>query len=118
MLGVVVTNVSDARLPLDEELTLACVIAYPIKVHVNRFQLFLLYCVVGEAVGGRVVDLDWSDRLWVTYFEEQCAYRDGLLVVDVGGSDIGYGGRTHHIVHDLGNGVDGVVEAQTGGWWI
>ena len=66
MLGVVVSKVSDARLPLDEELTLACEIAYPIKSHVDFFRSFLLDDVVGEAVGGRVVELEWSDRLWVT----------------------------------------------------
>ena len=66
MLGVVVAKVSDARLPVDEELTLACEIAYPIKAHVDRFRSFLLDGVVGEAVDGRVVDLDWSVWLWVT----------------------------------------------------
>ena len=66
MLGVVVAKVIDARLPVDEELTLACAITYPIKAHVDRFQSFLLDDVVGEAVGGRVVNLDWSGRLWVT----------------------------------------------------
>ena len=66
MLDVVVTQVSDARLPVDEELNLASEIAYPIKSHVDFFRSFLLDDVVGEAVGGRVVELDWSDRLWVT----------------------------------------------------
>ena len=66
MLGVVVAKVSDARLPVDEELTLACAFAYPIKTHVDRFRSFLLDGVVGKSVGGRVFDLDWSFRLWVT----------------------------------------------------
>ena len=65
MLGVVVANVSDARLSVDEELTLACAIAYPIKAHFYRFQSFLFDGVVGEDVGGRVVYLEWSGRLWV-----------------------------------------------------
>ena len=58
MLGVVVSKVSDARLPVDEELTLACAIVHPIKAHVDRFRSFLLDGVVGKAVGGGVVDLD------------------------------------------------------------
>ena len=66
MLGVIVAQVSDAGLPVDEELTLACEITYPIKAHVNRFISFLFDGVVGKAVSGRVVDLDWSGRLWVT----------------------------------------------------
>ena len=65
MLGVAVAKVSDARLPVDKELTLDFMIAYPIKACVDRFRLFLLDGVVGKAVGGRVVDLDWSGRLWV-----------------------------------------------------
>ena len=63
MLGVLVTKVGDTRLPVDEELALACSITYPIKSHVNHFQSFLLDGVVGEAVGGRFFDLDWSGRM-------------------------------------------------------
>ena len=64
--SVVAAKVGDTRLPVDQELSLACVIAYPLKAHVDYFRSFLLYGVVGEAVGGGVVDLDWSGRLWVT----------------------------------------------------
>ena len=66
ILGVLITKVGDTRMPVDEELALACVIAYPIKAHVNRFQSFLLDGVVGKAIGSGVVDLDGSGRLWVT----------------------------------------------------
>ena len=66
MLGVVVAQVSDARLPVDEEMTVACAIAYPIKKHVDFFRSFLFDGVVGEAVDGRVFYLYWSGRLWVT----------------------------------------------------
>ena len=66
MLGVVITKVSDTRLPVDEELALACAISYPIKAHVDRFRSFLIDGVVGESVGVRVVDLGYSGRLWVT----------------------------------------------------
>ena len=66
MLGVVVAQVSDVQMPVDEELTLACAIEYPIKAHVDRFRLFLFDGVVGKAVSSRVVDLDCSGRLWVT----------------------------------------------------
>ena len=68
MLGVVVAQVSDARLPVDEELTLACSVAYRIKAHVNHFLLFPFDGVVGEAVGSGFVHLDWRGRLWVPYF--------------------------------------------------
>ena len=65
MFGVVVAKVSDARLPVDEELTLACAILYPIKTHIDRFRSFLFDGVFGEAVGGIIVALDWSGRMWV-----------------------------------------------------
>ena len=51
VIGMVVAKVSDTRLPVYEELALACVIAYPIKAHVDRFRSFLLDGVVGKAVG-------------------------------------------------------------------
>ena len=70
MLGVIVAQVSDARLSVDEELTLACAVAYPTKAHVDRLRPFLLDGVVGKAVGGGVVDLDWCGRLWVPQFAE------------------------------------------------
>ena len=92
MLGVIVDQVSDAGLPVDEELTLGCVIAYPKEAHVNRFQSFLFNGVIGEAVGGRVVYLDWSGRTWVPEFADQGMYLDIFLAVDVGVSDLGFVG--------------------------
>ena len=62
---MIVAQVCDAGLPVDEELTLDCAVAYPIKAHVDGFRLSLLDGVVGEAVGGGVVYLDWRGRLWV-----------------------------------------------------
>ena len=91
---------------------------YPIKAHVNRFRSFLFDGVVGKAVGGRFVYLDWSGRLWVPEFKDQGAYWDGLLTVDVGGSDIGFGDQTHYVRHDLGDGVNGAVDARSGGGWL
>ena len=68
--GVIVAQGSDTGLPVDEELTLACAVAYPIKAHVNRFRSFLLDGVVDEAFSGGVVDLDCRGRLWVPQFTE------------------------------------------------
>ena len=66
MIGLIVAKVGDAGLPVDEELTLACSVTYPIKANVNRFRSFLFDGVVGEAIGGGVVHLDWRGRLRVT----------------------------------------------------
>ena len=91
LLGVIVPQVSDSGLPVDEELTLACAVAYLIKAHVDRFQSFLLDGVVGKAVGGGIVDLDCRGRLWVPQFVEKGAYRYGFLAVNVGGADLCFG---------------------------
>ena len=117
-LGVLVAKVADTWLPVDEELALACAIAYPIKTHVDRFWSFLFDGDVGEAVGSKDVDLDWSIRLWVTEFEEQGAYWDGLLAVYACGFNFGFGSRTHQVGHDAGNGVDGAAEARTRSGWL
>ena len=97
MLVVVVAQVSDAKLPVYEGLTLACAITYPIKVHVDHFRLFLFDGVNGKVIDGILVHLDWSGRQWVTNFKEQGAYQDGLLVVDLGGSNFGSSSRTHYV---------------------
>ena len=68
VLGVIVAQVSDSGLPLDEELTLACVVVYAIKAHVDCFRSFLLDGVVRKAIGGGVVYLYWCGRLWVPQF--------------------------------------------------
>ena len=70
VLCVIVAQVSDAGLPVDEELTLACAVADPIKSHVDRFQSFLLDGIVGKATGGGVVYLGCRGRLWVPQFAE------------------------------------------------
>ena len=67
---MIVAQVFDAGLPVDEELTLYCAVAYPIKAHVDCFRSFLLDVVVGKAVGGGVVDLGWRGGLWVSQFAE------------------------------------------------
>ena len=70
VLGVIVAQDTAARLPVDEDLTLACVVAYAIKAHVDRFRLFFLDGVVGEAGVGGIFDLDWRGRMWVPQFAE------------------------------------------------
>ena len=67
---MIIAQVFDAGLPVDEKLTLACAVVDPIKAHVGRFRSFLLDGVIGEAVGGGVVDLDWRGRLWAPQFAE------------------------------------------------
>ena len=48
VIGVIVDQVSDAGLPVDEELTLACVVLYPIKAHVDCFNRFCLMVLLAK----------------------------------------------------------------------
>ena len=43
-------------------------------------------------------------------FAEQCAVGEGFLSIDIGGADLGFGGRSHDIGHDFRHGVDGSIE--------
>ena len=40
------------------------------------------------------------------------------MSVDVSGSNFVLGSRTHHVGHDVVNGVDGTVETRTSGGWF
>ena len=48
VLGVIVAQVSDAGLPVDEELTLACAIAYPTKRTLIAFDHFCLMVLLAK----------------------------------------------------------------------
>ena len=39
-------------------------------------------------------------------FLEGSAYWHGLLVIVIGGTDFGFSGGRHHVVEDLGEGID------------
>ena len=60
---MIVAQVCDAGLTVYQELTLACVVPYPIKAHVDRFLSFLLDGVVRDDVNGGVVNMDWCGGL-------------------------------------------------------
>ena len=46
----------------------------------------------------------------VAKFAEQCANEYGFLSIDIGGTDFGFGGRSHDVGHDFGHGVNGSIE--------
>ena len=45
-------------------------------------------------------------RLEVAKFAEQCVDGDGFLSIDIGGPNIGFGGRSHDVGHDFRHGVN------------
>ena len=74
--------------------------------------------VVGEAFRSGVVDADWSEWLRVPEFCEGSAYQHGLLTIMEGGADFGFSGGRHHIVENLGDGLDRAVERGVGDRWL
>ena len=118
VLGKVVTKVSAAGFSIKEKLDLPGAVLDPIEAHVDGFRYFSFDCAVGEAFSGGVVDADWSQCLWVPELCEGSAYRQGLLTIMEGGADFGFIGGHHHVVENLGDGVDRAVERGVGDRWL
>ena len=118
MLGEIVTEVSAAGFPINEKLALPGAVLDPIEVSINGFGYFLLYGAVCENFRGRVVESDWSWWLQVTKFLEGSVYRHGLLAIVKSGTDFGFSGGRHHVVEDLGDGIDRSVKRGVRERWI
>ena len=110
VLGEVVAEVSAAGFPINDKLALPGAVLDPIEAHIDGFGYFLLDCAVGEAFRGRVFDADWSRWLQVPKFPEGSAYRHVLLYIVKGGTNFGFSGGRHHVVEDIGDGMDRAVE--------
>ena len=106
VLGEIVTEVSAARFLIYEKLTFPGVVLDPIEAHIDGFGSFLFYGAVCKTFRGRVVDADWCWWLRVPNFLEGSAYRHGLLAIVKIGTNFGFSGRRHHVVEDLGEGMD------------
>ena len=63
MLGEIVGVIVPARFPVNVELTLADVIADPIKTHVDGLGSFFFFFFIGNADSSAVVCLDGHQRL-------------------------------------------------------
>ena len=109
MLGEVVTEVSAAGFPINEKLALPGAVLDPIEAHINGFGSFFNGAVC-ETFCGRFVDADWSWWLRVPEFLEGSVYRHGLLAVVKSGTDFSLSSGRHHVVEDLGDGMDRAVE--------
>ena len=101
MFCVVITEILAAWAPVNEELPLLRSILDPIKAHIDGFGAFLLDGIVGKTDGGGVVDLHWGRRLWMPEFGECGSNRDGLLSIDVGGANFGFGCGAHYVAENL-----------------
>ena len=106
MLGEVVTKVSAPGFPINEKLALPGAVLDLIEAHIDGFGSFLFDFPDGEAFRGRVVDADWSRWLWVPKLLKGSAYWHGLLPIMKGGTNFRFSGGRHHVVEDLGEGMD------------
>ena len=68
MFRKVIGLVGWAGAPVDMELALFDTILYPVKAHVHGFGFALAETVVGEVIGGGIVDLDWCSGLFMSHF--------------------------------------------------
>ena len=118
VLGEVVTEVSSVGFPINEKLALPGAVLDPIEAHIDGFGYFLFDCAVGKAFCGIVVDAVCSQWLRVPEFLEGSAYQNGLLAIVKGGTNFGFSGRRHHVVEDLGDGMDKAVERGVSARWL
>ena len=109
VLGEVVTEVNAAGFQINEKLAFPGAVLDPIEAHVDGFGYFLFDCAVGKAFRGRVVTADWIRWLQVPEFLEDSAYWHGLFAIVKGGTDFSFSGGRHHVVEDIGDGIDRVV---------
>ena len=56
--------------------------------------------------------------MWVPEFLEVSTYQQGVLVIVKSGTDFGFSGRHHHVVEDLGDGMDSAVERGVRERWL
>ena len=95
---------------------MAFLILDPIKAPANSFVALLLNGVVGKNFTGGVFYADLSRWLGMPQFGQGIANGGRLLLIDEDGSNFGFSRRGHDVAHDLGDGIDGSVEGQVGGW--
>jgi hypothetical protein len=110
MLGIVISQVSVSRGPVNVELFLVHLILYPVESHVHCAGTDLAYGSIGDTGGGGVIDLDRCRWLWVTKFFAGGTNRDSFFAVKEGGTDFSFGGTGHDSLDDFGECEDWAIE--------
>lgn len=82
VLGVVVSKVCGSRFPLDMILALLDSVLEPVEPHVNSFGAMLFDCVVEDAIGTGIVNLERGGWLGMTELEEGLPDRHSVLGID------------------------------------
>jgi len=112
MLGVEIGFVGVARAPVDKELELGGAVFDPMETHVDGLRALLFDGVIGKTARSGVVNLHGGAWLRVAHFFQGGADGNGLLAVDVGGSDFGFSSGAHDIAKNFADSVEWSV----GGW--
>ena len=107
---MIITSGVVARFPIYFELALSTSVTYPIETHINGLGAFLFDGVRGESYGGVVFQFHVGGRMGMIHFFQCGSDRYSLLTIDVGCSYFGFCHRSHDIVHDFGDTVDGAVQ--------
>ena len=58
-----------------------------------------------EAGSVRIICLDWSNRLRVDHFGECVSEHDVIFCILEESAGFSFGGRRHHVVHNITNGI-------------
>ena len=101
MLGVVVSKVGSAAVPVEAELGLGLPAAEPVEAEPNHLSASLDDCVIEEAGSRGVVCLDWGGRLGPSHFKESMAERDHLTCGMVEGARFCFGCGCNDIFNDM-----------------
>ena len=109
MFADVVSIVTCAWSPINQELVLTDPVTDPVKTHVKSFCSFLLYTVVSKTHCRRVIDLYWGGRLRMAEFIERNTKGKGIAGGEEGGGNFGFGRGTHDVGEDFREGMDGAV---------
>ena len=101
MLGVVVSKVGSAAVPVEAELGLGMPAAEPVEAEPNHLSAPLDDSVIEEAGGRGVVCLEWGGRLGPSHFKESVAERDHFTRGMLEGAKFGFSCGCNDIFNDM-----------------
>ena len=109
MLGEVVGKVFAAFAPVDDELSLADAVLDPEVAHVHCFGALVLDCIVGNAYGAAVVDLEWRWWLRMAKSNEDLSEDDCVFGIVEGTAEFGFSCGGDNDIELFGDCEDGAV---------
>lgn len=114
VLGEVVGLVVGSFVPENFEHALFDTVLQPVVAHVDSLGSTLLDCFVADASGRGVVchHVDWW--LWVAHLRQGGDDEAGFFAVFIEGAQVGFGGGSDDIFHDVAVGEDSAIVGRTG----